>query len=110
MSEAAPAPAAPAKSPKRRSTKAKKTGPTVSDLVLKVVSESKERKGISLATLKKGLSSSGYDVIKNSFRVRLAVRRLLTSGRLTQTKGTGASGSFKIGEKTKTVVEKCSND
>ncbi|XP_072537051.1 histone H1 [Salminus brasiliensis] len=100
MSEAAPAPAAvPAKAPKRRSTKAKKTGPSVSDLIVKVVSASKDRKGISLAALKKGLSAAGYDVAKNSFRVRLAVRRLLANGGLTQTKGTGASGSFKIGEK-----------
>lgn len=98
MSEAAPAPA-PAKTPKRRSTKAKKTGPSVSDSILKVVAASKDRKGVSLAALKKGLATSGYDVAKNGFRVRVAVRRLLANGGLTQTKGTGASGSFKIGQK-----------
>ncbi|XP_066500718.1 histone H1-like [Hoplias malabaricus] len=110
MSEAAPALAvAPAKSPRRKSTKAKKSGPSVSDLILKVVSASKSRKGISLAVLKKGLATAGYDVVKNSFRVRLAVRRLLANGGLVQTKGTGASGSFKIGQKTakkKTVKAK----
>ncbi|KAL7828415.1 hypothetical protein SRHO_G00320490 [Serrasalmus rhombeus] len=100
MSEAALAPAAaPAKTPKRRSTKTKRVGPSVSDLILKVVSANKERKGTSLAALKKGLAASGYDVVKNSFRVRLAVRRLIANGSLVQTKGTGASGSFKIGQK-----------
>ncbi|XP_076126572.1 histone H1 [Alosa pseudoharengus] len=101
MSGVPPAPAAaPAAKPaKRRSTKAKKTGPTVSDRILKVVAASKERSGVSLVALKKGLATGGYDVVKNNARIRLAVRRLVTNGSLLQKKGTGASGSFKIGKK-----------
>ncbi|XP_012684016.1 histone H1-like [Clupea harengus] len=100
MSGVPPAPsAAPAKPAKRRSSKARKTGPTVSDRILKVVAASKERGGVSLVALKKGLATSGYDIGKNNARIRLAVRRLVTNGSLIQIKGTGASGSFKIGKK-----------
>ncbi|CAB1319318.1 unnamed protein product [Coregonus sp. 'balchen'] len=87
--------ATPATTPKKRS-KPKKTGPTVSDRILKVVSASKDRSGVSLAALKKSLAASGYDVVKNNARLKLAVRRLVAKGYLLQPKGTGASGSFKI--------------
>ncbi|XP_051509314.1 histone H1.3-like [Myxocyprinus asiaticus] len=80
----------------RRKSKAKKSGPTVSDLILKVLSDFKERGGVSLVALKKALAASGYDAAKNIPRIKLAVKRLLAKGGLTQTKGTGASGSFKI--------------
>uniref|UniRef100_UPI0001A2D1F3 histone H1/H5 family protein n=1 Tax=Danio rerio TaxID=7955 RepID=UPI0001A2D1F3 len=95
---AASAPTSAPKTPKRRS-KAKKSGASVSDLILKIVSSSKERGGVSLVALKKALAANGYDVVKNNSRVKLAVRRLVANGRLIQTKGTGASGSFKIGSK-----------
>ncbi|XP_073675523.1 histone H1.4 [Garra rufa] len=106
MSTAAPpAPSSATKTPRRRS-KAKKSGPSVSDLILKVLSSSKERGGVSLVALKKALAASGYDVVRNNSRVKLAVKRLVASGRLIQTKGTGASGSFKIGSKAATKPKK----
>ncbi|XP_026795404.1 histone H1 [Pangasianodon hypophthalmus] len=98
MAETAPAPAAStAKAPKKKSaSKAKKSGPSVSDLILKAVSASNERKGVSLAALKKALAGGGYDVEKNNSRVKLALKALVKKGSLVQTKGTGASGSFKV--------------
>uniref|UniRef100_A0A8C2INK5 Histone H1 n=1 Tax=Cyprinus carpio TaxID=7962 RepID=A0A8C2INK5_CYPCA len=101
MAEAAPAAAAPpAKAPKKKSaSKPKKTGPSVRDLIVKTVSASKERSGVSLAALKKALSAGGYDVEKNNSRVKLAIKSLVTNGTLVQTKGTGASGSFKLNKK-----------
>ncbi|XP_059402872.1 histone H1-like [Carassius carassius] len=101
MAETAPAAAAPpAKAPKKKSaTKAKKAGPGVSDLIVKAVSASKERSGVSLAALKKALAAGGYDVEKNNSRVKLALKSLVTKGALLQVKGTGASGSFKISKK-----------
>ncbi|KAF7687650.1 histone H1 [Silurus meridionalis] len=98
MAETAPAPAAStAKTPKKKSaSKAKKSGPSVSDLILKAVSASSERKGVSLAALKKALAGGGYDVEKNNSRVKLALKALVKKGALVQTKGTGASGSFKV--------------
>ncbi|KAM9546406.1 histone H1 [Salvelinus alpinus] len=94
--------ATPATTPKKRS-KPKKTGPTVSDRILKVVSASNDRSGVSLAALKKSLAASGYDVVKNNARLKLAVRRLVAKGYLLQPKGT--SGSFKI-NKNKAVAKK----
>ncbi|XP_071396767.1 protamine-like protein [Centroberyx affinis] len=102
MSSAAVAlpPASPAKSPKRRSKSLKKkTGPTVSDLILKALSASKERGGVSLVALKKALQAGGYDVAKNKARIIIAIRRLVANKALLQTKGTGASGSFKLNKK-----------
>ncbi|XP_016389452.1 histone H1.4 [Sinocyclocheilus rhinocerous] len=106
MSTAFPsAPSSATKTPRRRS-KAKKSGASVSDLILKVLSSSKERGGVSLVALKKALAASGYDVERNNSRIKLAVKRLVASGRLIQTKGTGASGSFKIGSKAATKPKK----
>ncbi|XP_045076693.1 histone H1-like [Coregonus clupeaformis] len=89
MAEVAPAPAAAARqsAPKKKAAaKAKKAGPS-------------ERSGVSLAALKKTLAAGGYDVEKNNSRVKIAVKSLVTKGTLVQTKGTGASGSFKLNKK-----------
>ncbi|KAJ8393179.1 hypothetical protein AAFF_G00068620 [Aldrovandia affinis] len=109
MAEVSPAPAAaaPAKAPKKKAaSKPKKAGPSVSDLIVKAVSASKERSGVSLAALKKALVAGGYDVEKNNSRVKLAVKSLVTKGTLLQTKGTGASGSFKLNKKLAEVAAK----
>ena len=111
MSETAPvAPTAPApaeKTPVKK--KAKKTGaaagkrkasgPPVSELITKAVAASKERSGVSLAALKKALAAVGYDVEKNNSRIKLGLKSLVSKGTLVQTKGTGASGSFKLNKK-----------
>ncbi|XP_028668014.1 histone H1-like [Erpetoichthys calabaricus] len=107
MAETAPA-ATPAKAPKKKASSKpkKKTGPSVSDLIVKAVSASKERHGLSLAGLKKALTAGGYDVEKNNARVKLSVKSLVSKGSLVQTKGTGASGSFKINKKQAEAKEK----
>ncbi|XP_059358761.1 histone H1.4-like [Carassius carassius] len=106
MSTAAPpAPSSATKTPRRRSKGKKSGASSVSDLILKALS-SKERGDVSLVVLKKALAASGYDVVRNNSRVKLAVKRLVASGRLIQTKGTGASGSFKIGSKAATKPKK----
>ncbi|XP_016307151.1 histone H1-like [Sinocyclocheilus anshuiensis] len=111
MAETAPAAAAPpAKAPKKKSAaKAKKAGPAVGDLIVKAVSASKERSGVSLAALKKALAAVGYDVEKKNSRIKLAIKSLVTKGNLVQVKGTGASGSFKLNKQqteTKKPVKK----
>uniref|UniRef100_A0A672FX41 Histone H1 n=1 Tax=Salarias fasciatus TaxID=181472 RepID=A0A672FX41_SALFA len=105
MAEEAPA-AAPAASPakpkaakKKSAPKKPRTGPSVSDLIVKAVAASKERNGVSLAALKKNLATEGYDVDKNKARVKTAVKGLVARGTLVQTSGTGASGSFKMSKK-----------
>uniref|UniRef100_A0A3B4UHP6 H15 domain-containing protein n=1 Tax=Seriola dumerili TaxID=41447 RepID=A0A3B4UHP6_SERDU len=99
VAPAAPAAAAPAKAAKKKAAKpSKKTGPGASELILKAVSASKERKGLSYVALKKSLAAQGYDVEHNSAHVRRAIKTLVGKGALVQTKGTGASGSFKAKE------------
>ncbi|CAH2276914.1 histone H1B-like [Pelobates cultripes] len=108
MAETAPA-AAPAveidskkKQPKKTSSAkkvAKPSGPSVSELIVKAVSASKERSGVSLAALKKSLTAAGYDVEKNNSRLKLALKGLVTKETLVQVKGSGASGSFKLNKK-----------
>ncbi|KAG7224898.1 hypothetical protein INR49_014814 [Caranx melampygus] len=110
MAEVAPAPApaaaAPAKAAKKKTSKPKKPGPSVSELIVKAVGASKERSGVSLAALKKALAAGGYDVEKNKARVKIAIRSLVAKGTLVQTKGTGASGSFKMNKKVETKPKK----
>ncbi|XP_015681942.1 histone H1.4-like [Protobothrops mucrosquamatus] len=74
-------------------------GPSVTELLMQAVAASKERGGISLAALKKSLAASGYDVERNNSRIKLGLKSLVTKGTLLQTKGTGASGSFKLNKK-----------
>ncbi|MGH0162459.1 UNVERIFIED_CONTAM: hypothetical protein FKN15_073588 [Acipenser sinensis] len=99
MAETAPAPATPvpAKAAKKKTAaKLKKSGPSVSELIIKAVSASKERSGLSVAVLKKILQAGGYDVEKNNSHVNRALKSLVTKETLLQTKGTAASGSFKL--------------
>uniref|UniRef100_A0A3Q3G067 H15 domain-containing protein n=1 Tax=Kryptolebias marmoratus TaxID=37003 RepID=A0A3Q3G067_KRYMA len=100
MAEEAPAAApakAPAKAPRKKAApKAKKEGPSLQKLIVAAVADSKERKGVSLSALKKVLAGKGVDVSKANKRINTAVTKLVTKGSLSQTKGTGASGSFKL--------------
>ena len=113
MSETAPA--APAAAPPAEKAPVKKkaakkpagarrkaSGPPVSELITKAVAASKERSGVSLAALNKALAAAGYDVEKNNSRIKLGLKSLVSKGTLVQTKGTGASGSFKLNKKAAT--------
>ncbi|NXQ12959.1 H15 protein, partial [Peucedramus taeniatus] len=78
-----PAKAAAAKKPKKAASgsKARKpAGPSVTELITKAVSASKERKGLSLAALKKALAAGGYDVEKNNSRIKLGLKSLVSKG------------------------------
>ncbi|XP_037699862.1 histone H1.1 [Choloepus didactylus] len=88
-----------AKKPVKAAAAKKPAGPSVSELIVQAVSSSKERSGVSLAALKKALAAAGYDVEKNNSRVKLGIKSLVSKGTLVQTKGTGASGSFKLSKK-----------
>ncbi|XP_064408670.1 histone H1.2-like [Latimeria chalumnae] len=104
--------AAPMKALKKKKvaavSKSKKSpsGPPVSELVMKIVAANKERKGVSLAALKKALESGGYDVKKRNNFLKQAVRRLVEKGMLLQVKGCGASGSFKVNKPQQQQVAK----
>ncbi|XP_054347327.2 histone H1.1 [Pongo pygmaeus] len=87
-------------------SKKKPAGPSVSELIVQAASSSKERSGVSLAALKKALAVAGYDVEKNNSRIKLGIKSLVSKGTLVQTKGTGASGSFKLNKKAFSVETK----
>ncbi|XP_076999951.1 histone H1t [Tamandua tetradactyla] len=74
----------------------KAPSPSVSKLITEALSVSQERAGMSLAALKKALAAAGYDVEKNNSRIKLGLKSLVSKGIVVQTKGTGASGSFKL--------------
>ena len=100
--ETAP-PAAPAqvKSPRKKKAapRSATAGPKLGEQILKVVAGCSDRKGMSLAAIKKALAGSGVDVVKRGSQIRLTIKRKVEKGSLMQTKGQGASGSFKIAKK-----------
>ncbi|XP_069565753.1 histone H1-like [Brachyistius frenatus] len=108
MAEEPPA-AAPAKAPakaakKKAAPRPKKDGPSLSKLIVAAVAESKDRRGTSISAVKKILATKGVDVPKANKRINAAVSKLVTNGTLTQVKGTGASGSFKITKEPKAAA------
>ncbi|XP_051899490.1 histone H1-like [Pristis pectinata] len=82
---------------KRRPYRHKKFGCTVAEQIMKAVAATKERRGLSVAAMKKMLSASGYNLARNNSRVNRAVRSLVSKGSLVQTAGSGASGSVRLG-------------
>uniref|UniRef100_UPI00398E6AA3 histone H1-like n=1 Tax=Pristiophorus japonicus TaxID=55135 RepID=UPI00398E6AA3 len=101
--ETAPsAAAAQAKAPRKKkkaAPRSKPAGPTLGEQILKVVTDGSDRKGMSLAAIKKALAAKGVDVEKRGSQIRFSIKRNVTNGFLVQTKGTGASGSFKVAKK-----------
>ncbi|CAN7988696.1 unnamed protein product, partial [Ixodes hexagonus] len=100
------APAAP-KSPKKPSTKVSKgkakpapTHPKVSAMVTASIGALKERGGSSLQAIKKYMAANyKVDVEKLSPFIRKYLKSAVAAGALVQTKGKGASGSFKLSAK-----------
>nr|XP_012313991.1 histone H1t [Aotus nancymaae] len=72
---------------------------SASKLITEALSMSEERVGMSLVALKRSLAAAGYDVEKNNSRIKLSLKSLVNKGILVQTRGTGASGSFKLSKK-----------
>ncbi|KAG7266854.1 hypothetical protein CRUP_027314 [Coryphaenoides rupestris] len=105
---AADAAAAPAKATKKKpaAKKIKKTGPRMSEQIVAAVAASKERSGVSVHSLKKALAAGGVDVEKYNSTVNAVIKGLVAKGTLVQTKGIGASGSFKLNKEKKEVKAK----
>ena len=91
---------APATKPKPKKPKVAPAHPPVATMVDDAITALKDRKGSSLAAIKKYISANN----KNADAAKLApfIKRYLKSavvaGKLVQTKGTGAAGSFKLGK------------
>jgi hypothetical protein len=97
--------ASPKKVAQKKKSAAKKTPehPKYIDMIEAAITSLKERSGSSLQAIKKYIRSN-YKVGDNSdVHVKMALKRGVAAGTLTQTKGTGASGSFKVAQKKKEV-------
>lgn len=90
--------AAAAAKPKRAKAASKKSAdhPKYSDMIVAAIQAEKNRAGSSRQSIQKYIKSH-YSVGENAdSQVKLAIRRLVTAGALQQTKGVGASGSFRL--------------
>ncbi|XP_059498041.1 histone H1-like [Stegostoma tigrinum] len=87
------------KAPKKKKAAAprkKPAGPGLGERIVKIVGENSDRKGTSLAAIKKALQRSGVNVEKQNAQIRMATKRCLAKGSLVLVKGQGVSGSFKL--------------
>ncbi|NWX58576.1 H5 protein, partial [Promerops cafer] len=97
-----PLPPASATKPKRaRSARRPAAHPAYSDMITAAIRADKTRGGSSRQSIQKYVKSH-YKVGQNAdVQIRLAIRRLLAAGVLKQTKGVGASGSFRLAKASK---------
>ena len=102
-----------AASPKKaKKPAAKPTHPPVAEMVNAAITTLKDRKGSSLAAIKKYVASTyKVDAAKLAPFIRRYLKKAVVDGKLTQVKGSGASGSFKLAkvekaEKPKKAVKK----
>ncbi|NXQ16537.1 H5 protein, partial [Peucedramus taeniatus] len=95
-------PPASATKPKRaRSARRPAAHPAYSDMITAAIRADKSRGGASRQSIQKYVKSN-YKVGQNAdVQIRLAIRRLLATGVLKQTKGVGASGSFRLAKASK---------
>ncbi|NWH62353.1 H5 protein, partial [Geococcyx californianus] len=92
----APAPSSPTKHKRVRVARRPASHPTYSDMITAAIQAEKSRTGSSRQSIQKYVKSH-YKVGQHAdVQIRLAIRRLLASGILKQTKGVGASGSFRL--------------
>lgn len=99
MSDAAPA--ATKASPKKKASKPKKPAahPKYCDMIKAAITSLKERGGSSRqAILKYICANYKVDGDKAKNHLKIALRAGIKNGTLKQSKGTGASGSFRLGE------------
>ncbi|CAG5092957.1 Similar to His1: Histone H1 (Drosophila melanogaster) [Cotesia congregata] len=86
-----------AKEVKAKKPAAKATHPSTSDMVTAAIKHLADRHGSSLQAIKKYIASTyKVDVEKQAQFIKKFLKSAVTKGTLVQTKGKGASGSFKL--------------
>ncbi|XP_010191552.1 PREDICTED: histone H5 [Mesitornis unicolor] len=91
-----PAPASATKPKRARAARRPAAHPTYSNMIAAAIRAEKRRGGSSCQSIQKYVKSH-YEVGPNAdVQIRLSIRRLLAAGVLKQTKGVGASGSFRL--------------
>lgn len=90
--------------PKKAAAKPKKPmdHPPVAEMVNTAIKSLAEKKGSSLAAIKKHVAANNkVDMDRLTPFIRRYLKKAVTDGKLVQTKGTGASGSFKLAKPAK---------
>uniref|UniRef100_A0A6V7HRV1 H15 domain-containing protein n=1 Tax=Bracon brevicornis TaxID=1563983 RepID=A0A6V7HRV1_9HYME len=91
---------------KVKNPKAKSTHPATSEMVNAAIKALAERNGSSLQAIKKYIASSyKVDAEKHALFIKKYLKSGVTTGSLVQTKGKGASGSFKLAVKKSEAVK-----
>uniref|UniRef100_A0A8W8I3H6 H15 domain-containing protein n=1 Tax=Magallana gigas TaxID=29159 RepID=A0A8W8I3H6_MAGGI len=99
MSDAVVATPKPAKAKKAAKPKKPASHPKYSDMIKAALTALKEKGGSSRqAILKYIIANNKVDAEAASRHLRMALKAGVKNGTLKQSKGTGASGSFKLGE------------
>ncbi|XP_068265439.1 histone H1B-like [Nyctibius grandis] len=78
---------------------------SLADLILRAVYASASSKGASFTFIKKVIAADGYDVLRNSNRLKSALADLLDKGFLHRLTGSGVVGSFCLGPAGRKRVE-----
>ncbi|XP_076450187.1 histone H5-like [Babylonia areolata] len=102
MSDAAPAPAPAKKAAKPRKPAKPAEHPKYNVMIAAAITSLKERGGSSRQAILKYIMANykvGVEATKINAHLKLALRAGVKAGTLKQAKGTGASGSFRLGEK-----------
>ncbi|XP_021497290.1 spermatid-specific linker histone H1-like protein [Meriones unguiculatus] len=73
--------------------------PTMSKVILRAVADKGLHSRVSLAALKKAVTTTGYNMAQNTWRFKRVLQNLVKKGMLKQVTGKGASGSFRLGNK-----------
>ncbi|XP_004859737.1 spermatid-specific linker histone H1-like protein [Heterocephalus glaber] len=73
--------------------------PSISKVILRAAADKGPRHLVSLAALKSAVATVGYDVSRNAWRFKRALKKLVDQGMLQQVTGRGALGSFRLGKK-----------
>ncbi|KAF8792055.1 histone H1-III-like [Argiope bruennichi] len=96
-----------AKTPKVKKPKTAPTHPKVSEMVNAAIGSLKERGGSSVQAIKKYIKANyKVDAEKLSPFIKKYLKTAVASGGLVQTKGKGATGSFRIGGSSSGTKEK----
>ncbi|KDR09289.1 histone H1B-like [Zootermopsis nevadensis] len=94
---ATPAQASPKKTKSTKKPRAKQVHPRTSEMVSNAIKSLKERGGSSLQAIKKYIAANyKVDCEKLAPFIKKYLKAAVASGELVQTKGKGASGSFKL--------------
>lgn len=110
VAAAEPAPVEKKKATKKKSKKPAKPSahPKWREMVIAAVTELKERNGSSRQAILKYVIANYKDIDQKNGgnHLKMTLRACVKNGALKQSKGTGMSGSFKLGEKTSTKAKK----